>query len=190
MNINVLNQNLSQEDVTMKKSNLVLKAGVAALLASVYSTSASADIIDGNATANVIAPLLLAETTAMNFGDVAGGTAAGTVELDTAGLRTATGDASALASGAGTAGQFTIEGAAGLAFTLSVTGTATLSDGTNTMTVDTFTENGSAVTLSGSGTPDSFQIGGTLHIGASQPAGAYSTLNAGGVPFAVTANYN
>lgn len=175
----------------MKKSNLVLKAGVAALLASVYSTGASADVINGNATANVIAPLLLVETTAMNFGDVAGGTGTGTVVLDLTGARTATGDASALASGVGAAGEFTIEGATGLAFTLSVTGTATLTDGGgNSMTVDTFTENGSAVTLTGTGTADGFQIGGTLNIGASQAAGAYSTLNAGGAPFAVTANYN
>ena len=175
----------------MKKSNLVLKAGVAALLASVYSSGVSADVIDGNASANVIAPLLLVETTAMNFGDVAGGTSTGTVVLDLTGARTVTGDANALASGAGAAGEFTIEGAAGLAFTLSVTGTATLTDGgANSMTVDTFTENGSAVTLTGTGTPDGFQIGGTLNIGASQAAGSYSTLNLGGAPFTVTANYN
>ena len=175
----------------MKKSNLVLKAGVAALLASVYSSGVSADVIDGNASANVIAPLLLVETTAMNFGDVAGGTSTGTVVLDLTGARTVTGDANALASGAGAAGEFTIEGAAGLAFTLSVTGTATLTNlAGDSMTVDTFTENGSAVTLTGTGTPDGFQIGGTLNIGASQPAGAYSTLNAGGAAFTVTANYN
>lgn len=175
----------------MKKSNLVLKAGVAALLASVYSSGVSADVISGNATANVIAPLLLVETTAMNFGDVAGGTGTGTVVLDLAGARTVTGDANALASGAGAAGEFTIEGEAALAFTLSVTGTATLTNlAGDSMTVDTFTENGSAVTLTGTGTQDGFQIGGTLHIGASQPAGGYSTLNAGGAAFTVTANYN
>lgn len=188
MNINALNQNLLQEDITMKKSNLVLKAGVAALLASVYSTGASADVINGNATANVIAPLLLAETTAMNFGDVAGGTDIGTVILDTAGGRTVTGDASALAGTTAAAGAFTIQGEAALAFTLSVTGTATLSDGgTNTMTVDTFTETGTALTLNGAA--QTFKIGGTLHIDASQPAGVYSTAT-GGAPFTVTANYN
>jgi hypothetical protein len=156
-----------------------------------FSTSATADIIPGNATANVIAPLLLVEVTPMNFGDVAGGTGTGTVVMDLVGGRTVTGDASALASGAGSAGAFTIEGAAGLAFTLSVTGTATLTDGGgNSMTVDTFTENGSAVTLSGTGTPDAFAIAGTLHIGASQVANPYSTANAGGATFTVTANYN
>lgn len=175
----------------MRKSNQLVKLGLAALIAGMYSTGVSADIISGNADANVIAPLLLVETTAMNFGDVAGGTGAGTVVLDLAGARTVTGDASTLASGAGSAGAFTIEGAAGLAFTLSVTGTATLSDGGgNTMTADTFTENGSAVTLTGTGSPDAFQIGATLNLGAGQAAGAYSTANAGGATFTVTANYN
>ncbi|MDA3870387.1 MAG: DUF4402 domain-containing protein, partial [Gammaproteobacteria bacterium] len=38
------------------------------------------------------------------------------------------------------------------------------------------------------GTLQTFQIGGTLNIGASQAAGNYTTV--GGTPFTVTANYN
>jgi hypothetical protein len=170
----------------MKQSNLV-KLGLAALTASMFSTSANADIINGNAIANVIAPLLLVETTAMDFGDVAGGTGTGTVVLDLAGGRTVTGDANALPSGLGAAGQFTIQGGAGLAFTLSVSASATMEDGSgNTMVVDTFTENGNAVVLTGAA--DAFQISGTLNVGASQAAGGYTTV--GFTPFTVTANYN
>ena len=176
----------------MRKSNQLVKLGLAALAASMVSTSANADVIPGNATANVIAPLLLVETTPMDFGDVAGGTTGGTVVMDLAGGRTVTGDANALASTLGAAGQFTIEGAAGLAFTLAVTGTATLTNPGNTasMTADTFTENGSAVTLTGAGSPDGFQISGRLNVGASQTADTYSTANPGGATFTVTANYN
>lgn len=173
----------------MKKTNQLAKLGLAALMTSIYSTGVSADVINGNATATVLAPLLLVETAAMNFGSVAGGSSAGTVVMDLLGARSTTGGATALASAPGTAGQFTIEGAAAQAFTLTVSASATMQDGSgNSMTVDTFTENGSAVTLSGPGVPDAFQISGTLNVGASQVAGGYTTV--GFTPFTVTANYN
>ena len=92
----------------MSNTNQLVKLGLAALVASMFSASANADVIPGNAVANVIAPLLLVETAPMNFGDVAGGTTGGTMDLT--GNRVVGGDANALASGLGTAGQFTIEG--------------------------------------------------------------------------------
>lgn len=167
-------------------NNQYLKLGLAALMASLYSTGVSADVIPGNADATVIAPLLLTETTAMDFGTLAGGTTAGTVVMDVANARTTTGGATALASAGGTAGAFTIQGAAAQAYTLTISGTATLDDGTgNTMTADTFTHNAGALT----GGVDAFSVGGTLNVGASQPLGVYSTTT-GGTTFTLTANYN
>lgn len=171
----------------MRKSNQLVKLGLAVLMASMYSTSASADVIPGNAAATVIAPLLLVEVTAMDFGTLSGGTAAGTVVMTTASAMSSTGGASTLASAPGAAGAFTIQGAAAQAYTLTISGTATLTDGgVNSMTADTFTNNAVALT----GGADAFQVGGTLNVGASQVAGAYSTANAGGATFTLTANYN
>lgn len=168
--------------------NQYLKLGLAALMASVYSTGVSADVVPGNADATVIAPLLLVEVTAMDFGTLAGGTAAGAVVMDTAGARTPSGGATVIAGSPGAAGAFTIQGAAAQAFTLSITGTATLTDGSgNSMTADTFT-NTTPGALTGAA--DAFSVGGTLNVGASQVAGGYSTANAGGATFTVTANYN
>ena len=65
----------------MRKSNRLVKLGLAALAASMVSTSANADVIPGNATATVITPLILVETTPMNFGTIAGGSSAGTVAM-------------------------------------------------------------------------------------------------------------
>ncbi|MDH5611772.1 MAG: DUF4402 domain-containing protein [Gammaproteobacteria bacterium] len=175
----------------MKKTNLVLKMSLTALLAGSVGT-ATADVVDGTATANVIAPLLVTETTAMSFGDVAGGTAAGTVVLDTAGARTITGDANALPSAVGTAGVFTVTGEAAKTFSLAFAA-GVLSDGVaagNNMVVDTFTQ---TLAATGNALPGvgSFSVGATLHLGASQAAGAYSTANTatGGAPYTVTANY-
>lgn len=167
----------------MKQSNLV-KLGLAALMAGMFSTSANADIIPGNATATVIAPLLLAEVTPMDFGTVAGGTTAGTVTMTTGSVMGSSGGATSLASLPGTAGAFTIQGANTQAYTLTITGTATLVSGAFSMTADTFTHNAPAL----DGTLQAFQVGGILNVGANQAAGAYTTV--GGATFTLTANYN
>ena len=54
------------------------------------------------------------------------------------------------------------------------------------MTADTFVHNAGALT----GGADAFQVGGTLNVGISQAAFAYSTGNPGGATFTLTANYN
>jgi len=178
----------------MNKTNLVLKMSMAALMASVYSTSASADAIPGDALAQVIQPLTLAEVTKMNFGTIAPTGVASTVTLTPGAGRTGT---ATLLAGPTTAslGKFTITGDAAQTFNiaLSVTGAAAnvlLTDGAgNSMTVTGLTEN-SAVGGVLTGAADAFDIGGTLNVGATQVGGSYSTANAGGVTFTVTANYN
>ena len=174
----------------MRKSNRLVKLGLAALAASMVSTSANADVIPGNATATVIAPLILIEVTPMNFGTIAGGASAGTVAMDLLGARVTTGGATALASAPGAAGQFTIQGANATAFTLTLTTDAVLDNGagiTMGLAAASLLENANVLTLDG--TAQAFQISGTLSVGALQAAGTYSTAT-GGTPFTVTANYN
>ena len=170
----------------MKTKYQYTKIGLAALLASLYGSSLTAATLNGTATATVIAPLLLAQTTVMSFGTVAVGAAGGTVVLDTAGARTVTGDANAIAGGAGAAGVFTVNGANAQAYTMSIAPGVLSDGGGNTMGVGTYSYVAPALT----GAAVSFNVGATLTIGASQVAGAYSTANAGGTAVVVTANYN
>ena len=171
----------------MKVEKNLLKLSVAIALAGLSVNAANAAGVDGGATALVIAPLSIAETTSMDFGTIAGGAVAGTVVLDLVNGRTVTGDAEIIAAGAGTTGEFTITGASGQAYTLGITA-GTLSDGGgNTMAVDTFTDN-SAGTLPAA--TELFQVGATLTVGVDQPAGTYSTALGGGTAYAVTVNYN
>jgi hypothetical protein len=144
--------------------------------------------LDATATATAIVPLAISETVPMNFGTVAGGSASGTIVLDTSGGRTTSGDGQALASGPGTAAAFQIVGQGGQAYSISYS-PGVLDDGASgtAMTVDTFTDTSSG-SLPAGGT-ENFNIGATLHINPNQAAGTYSTAT-GGTPYTVTVNYN
>lgn len=178
--------------------NLYLKASAVALMAGIYSSGASAAAIPGDASANVITPLVLTEVTPMNFGTIAPSTTvATTVTLTPGAGRTGT---ATLLTGPTTAslGKFTIQGDLNQTFSiaLSVTGAAPNVRLENAagdfMTVTALTENSTAIAGAGgtlTGGVDNFDIGGTLNVAANQPAGAYSTATGTGVTFTVTANY-
>jgi hypothetical protein len=172
----------------MKIFNLLPRLGLAVTLTALTITVANADQIDGTATATVIAPLSIVEDTAMDFGLISGGPTIGSVIMDAAGGRTATGDAQIITGGAGTAAAFTITGESGQTYSISyANGTLARFGGGGTMTVDTFTDNHVSPLASAS---ESFSAGATLNVGVLQPAGAYSTANAGGSPYTITVNYN
>ena len=173
----------------MKMSKKLLALGATVMLASQVGSIAKAASVNGNADAVVIAPLTIVENAAMDFGSVAGGANADTIVMDTTGNRTVTGpDAQIIATGPGSAGNFTITGEPNQAYTVSFSLSATLDDGGgNTMTVNNFTDNNPSP-LDAGGT-DTLLVGGTLNIGASQAAGNYSTTT-GGTPYTVTVNYN
>lgn len=144
--------------------------------------------VSNTTTATSLTPISVAETASMNFGTVAGGSAAGTVIIDTSNGRTITGSAQILSTGPGAAGAFQITGEPSLTYSLSVTGPAILKNGGGQqMTANVFTEN-SLGTLPVGGT-ETFQIGSTLNIAPLQAPGTYSTVT-GGTPYQVTVNYN
>ena len=173
----------------MKMNKKLLGFGVAMAVSIHLNGVAMAASTNGTADALVITPIAITETAAMNFGTVAGGANADTIVMDTAGVRTITGsDAQVIAASASSAGTFSITGEAGQAYTVTFSASATLSNGTDTMTVDTFTDNAPSP-IDGGGT-DTLLVGGTLNVGANQASGAYSTSNAGGTPYTVTVNYN
>ncbi len=74
-------------------------------------------------------------------------------------------------------------GASGATYSITLPSSAILTSGGDTMTVDTYTDDaGATPTLVGGS--DTFNVGATLHVGATQAAGTYSGT------FSVTVHYN
>ena len=176
----------------MKKTNLVLKMSLAALMAGSVGT-ATADAIDGTASANVITPLTVTETIPLAYGTIAGGSTAGTVVMSSAGAISATGGATFVSASASNQATFDITGAISTAITVTLaTAGAQLDDGAGAgaaMALGTFTNTALPVTTDAAGAA-TFDVGATLSVGINQGAGTYNTLVAnGGVPYTVTVNY-
>jgi hypothetical protein len=143
---------------------------------------------NATATATSITPLTLFEAVPMDFGTVVGSTTSSTVILSTASARTATGGAQSLTAGPGSAATFQLTGGAGFTYIVSFLPGILENAGGQQITVTTFTSN-SLGTLPAGGI-ENFQVGATLNMNASQPAGSYSTATGGGIPYTVTVNYN
>lgn len=142
------------------------------------STSASA-----SATAEIVSALAISKTADMNFGKVVTGATLGTVVLSTAGTRTVTGGTNLGNVGSTAAAAFDVTGESGATYSITLPASATISDGTNDMTVNTFTSNPSSTgTLTGGA--QALAVGGTLNVGASQVSGVYTGT------FDVTVAYN
>ena len=164
---------------------LALVAGITLASAGLYSASLTAATVTGNASANVLTPLAIANgINAMSFGDVAGdATAATTVLLTTAGA-TSSADGASVA-GAPTAGDFNVTGEGTLAYTITLPadGDVVLSNVAGPdMSVDGFADSlGGTGALSGGA--QSFTVGATLTINANQAAALYTGT------YDVTVNY-
>jgi hypothetical protein len=139
------------------------------------------------ATATIVGPISLTLVDDMNFGNVAVGASGGTVVLTPAGGRSTTGGVTLPAiTGTVTAAEFTVAGADGYTYAITLpVGATTITSGANTMTVDTWTSTPAATgTLTGGS--ETLTVGATLNVAALQPAGTYIS----GTAFAVTVNYN
>ena len=79
--------------------------------------------------------------------------------------------------------SFDVTGDGNANYSITLPSSTTLSSGGNTMIVDTFNHDaGASPTLVGGS--DTFNVGATLHVGATQASGTYSGT------FSVTVNYN
>ena len=126
-----------------------------------------------NATAKILTPIAIAKLTDLNFGTLVSGPAPGTVIVDPAGTRTASGGVS-LVSSSPTAAQFNVTGQGSTAYTIAVPGSISITNGTDTMVVNTFTSNPSGTgTLSALGAQQ-LNVGATLNVAASQASGNYT----------------
>ncbi len=129
----------------------------------------------------VFAPISISATSNIDFGTMIPTGTAGTVTVTPAGARSSV-DVDLL-GGTPAAASFDATGASDATYSIILPSSATLSSGANTMTVDTFTDDaGASPTLTGGS--DTFNVGATLNVGATQAAGTYSGT------FAVTVNYN
>ncbi len=139
-----------------------------------------------NATADIVEAIGITKDVDLAFGGWISPAAAATVEIGTASdMPTST--LTQISQIAPSRAQFTVTGTAGYTYDITLPASVTLSSGSNTMTVDTFTcSKATEGTASISSTPaeNVFYVGATLNVAASQAAGAYTNT------FDVTVAYN
>jgi hypothetical protein len=166
------------------KASRLPAIALAAVGLSISATAGAEDTATSSADATIIQAIAVTNDSGLDFGSVvADATTAGTVTMDSAGTRTCT-TVTCVSQDAGAAAAFSVTGDSSYSYTITLPSTAvSLSDGTNTMDVDTFTDSkgGSSSLTSGA---DSFTVGATLNVGAGQVANAYTGT------FDVTVNYN
>lgn len=160
---------------------------LAVLVAMVGFSAASYAQSAADASVTIIAPLTIQKAGDLSFGNVAVGQTGGTVVITPAGSRSSTGDVQLSPANPGTitAASFNLtgQGTYGFSITLPADGTVTVSDGTNTMALNSFTSNpsGSGALTAGAAT---IGVGATLVVAGGQPTGAYTGT------FVVTVAYN
>ncbi len=152
-------------------------------LASPHAMAASAT---SPANATIVQAISLSNTLSLEFGDIAAGTVASVVRVDTAGLRTLqSGDATLVSGGTVRAASFDATGTNNAGYDITLPASLIISDGGgNNMTVDTFTHSAGATPNLGAGGADTFTVGADLQVGAAQVANTYTGT------FTVTVNYN
>ena len=132
----------------------------------------------GTASVTVATPLVVTHSADLSFGTIAAGVTTGTVSVDAAGSRTATGVT--LLGGTPSAGAFHVTGETGQAFNVSVSTPVSLVSGANSMSA-ALSVTPATDTVSGSG--NTVNVSGTLSVGANQPGGTYNAT------YTVTVNY-
>ena len=171
----------------------------------IYQTLASISLLIGFATtghaqatayasttAVLVTPISIAKGTDMHFGTVAASATLGTVELDYANGRVATGGASLPAgSTTQTTAVFTVTGEGASSFSISIPTAAITLTGSagGTMTVDNFVCDAGASANLASGTKV-LKVKAILNVPANTVAGTYSNNLQNASALFVTVNYN
>jgi spore coat protein U-like protein len=125
-----------------------------------------------NVTANVVAPITIAKTSDLSFGDFTSDSGACTVAVNSTGVQNITGNCNSLSSGTPSAAGFTVGGSGNRSFTTNVAATsANLSDGAGHNIPLTLQNNAPTHLTNGAATVNVY---GSLAVAANQIAGAYS----------------
>ena len=172
----------------MKKHFLLMAVSMMAFVTASFAQSTAY----ASTTAVLVTPIAISKTTDMHFGTVASSATAGTVVLDYADGRTATGGAS-LPAGSTTqkTAVFAVsgEGTSGFSITIPsapITLTGSIS---GTMTVGSFVCDGGASTTLVAGAK-TLKVKATLNVPANTVAGTYSNALGNSSALFVTVNYN
>ncbi len=146
--------------------SLYIKSAIATA-ALLTSSSAYAAEATGNASATVVAPLAVSETTPMSFGAFTANGISGTVSTGGAF------DGGVTVIVPPTPATFTVTGAPNQGYTINGSPSVTLTNGTpaNDMTANLFRPTSDTL---GAGGTDTFNVNGTLNVAANQPAGLYT----------------
>ena len=173
----------------MKNISKVVLA--AAVLIGFSNSSFAQATATASASATIITPISITKTIDLNFGNVAvSATTGGTVILDPTGSRTTGGGGGVTlpaTTGTVAAASFDVAGAASFTYAITLpTSTVTISSGSNSMNVTTFTSLPSATGTLSSGGTQTLTVGATLAVAAGQAPGSYTNTTA--IP--VTVNYN
>jgi hypothetical protein len=168
---------------TFKQPRLTFKLALMAAAAAVgacVSAPGQAAQASANATGTVVAPIAIVSTADLVFGRFAPGTG-GTVTISNSGVRSASG-AVLMSGGTPGAARFNITGEASSTYSITHSGSATLTSGANSMILaktsdltgaNVTTGNVTAGTLDAGGAQSLF-VGGTLTVGAAQAPGVYT----------------
>lgn len=152
---------------TKMKKLSVLGAVMAAVLLSGQAQAANS--VSAGATVEIAAPIAITQDTALAFGNIGPSATAGTVTISLASAKSVTGGVTDL-GGTSAAGAFTVTGASGATYSVTVPASVTLTGAGDDMSASLTNDGGGTLT----GGTDTFNVGGTLSVGANQAAGSYS----------------
>lgn len=147
-----------------------------------FSSSVLAANATGTASATIVTPLSVVQTTAMNFGSISpDADVATTVDLSIAGVASSTDGAGIVPASGAQQGVFTATGSGNLAIAVTYSAGDVLTGPGANMAIGSFVDDAAAALTGGT---EVFNVGATLSVGANQTVGGYSGT------FTVTVNYN
>jgi len=167
----------------LKRSILKLALASAFVLAGAVITADSyAATTSSNATATVVTPIAISNTQQLNFGSFSTTAVGQTVTISAAGARSATG-AIPVPSSAVTAASFNVTGSGVLTYAITLPASSTITNGTDTFTVNAFTSapSGTGTLTAGAQT---LTVGATVTTAGTLSTGAYNGS------FNVSVDYN
>ncbi len=153
--------------------------GAAIAVFAMNASAAHAATATGTATAKILRQITLTNTSDLQFATIISGATASTVSVSTSGAVSC--GAGLTCTGTTTAANFDVEGTEGAVVVVGGDASVTLNGSLGDTMTSTLSYSDATITLGATG--GSFQVGGTLNVGASQTAGDYSGT------FDVTANY-
>ncbi|MGB3846889.1 MAG: DUF4402 domain-containing protein [Sphingopyxis sp.] len=153
--------------------------GVALAAFAMNASAAHAASATGTAKAKILRQITLTNTSDLQYATVISGATASTVAVSTAGAATC--GAGLTCTGTTSAANFNIAGTNGAVVLVGGDSSVTLNGSLGGTMTSSLSYSATSVTLGATG--GSFQVGGTLSVGANQASGDYSGT------FNVTANY-